>query len=126
MPGKFSSDQAESRWLRSFFERAKRGTLRFAWEPRGEWATELVRALCKELDLIHVVDPFQGTPADVGRQRYYRLHGISGPRHKFTDDQLRQVMRWTKGQRSVFCFFNNVSMAADAVRLRAERALSSA
>src|SRR5882672_431040 len=49
--------------LKRFFERAKRGKLLFGWEPRGEWDAELVASLCKELDLIHVVDPFQSQPA---------------------------------------------------------------
>ncbi len=45
--------------LRRFFERAKRGKFYMGWEPRGEWDGELIASLCRELDLIPVLDPFK-------------------------------------------------------------------
>jgi len=70
--------------LRHFFEHAKRGKFHMGWEPRGEWDGELITSLCKELDLIPVLDPFKTEPIPVGKVRYFRLHGVTGPRHRYT------------------------------------------
>ena len=49
--------------------------LRFAWEPRhSTWTRELITELCRELDLVHAVDPFEQESV-FGEPRYYRLHG---------------------------------------------------
>ena len=104
--------------LKRFFERAKRGNFFLGWEPRGEWPAELVAKLCRELDLIHVVDPFQNPPACPGKIRYYRLHGITGHRHHFTQAELQQLKQWSTGRPPTYCLFNNASMAADAQQFR--------
>ena len=102
--------------LKTFFERAKRGKFHMAWEPRGEWDPELVASLCKELDLLHVVDPFKSPPACRGKLQYFRLHGITNTRHRFTDEELHRLKEFCAGKTPSYCLFNNVAMAADAQR----------
>lgn len=104
--------------LRRFFERAKRGRFFMGWEPRGEWPAELIAKLCRELDLIHVVDPFQRLPACPGKIRYYRLHGVTGARHRFSAAELQRLREFAAGRPPTYCLFNNVSRAADAQRLQ--------
>src|ERR687889_736397 len=45
--------------MRAFFRKAERGSAKFCWEPRGDWPRALVKELCDELELWHVVDPFK-------------------------------------------------------------------
>jgi len=117
-PPSFRPTAENLRQLRAFFERAKRGPWHMGWEPRGEWPAELVAGLCRELDLLHVVDPLQNPPALTGKVRYYRLHGVTGPRHRYTDAELQQLKQFCAGPPATFCFFNNRSMATDAQRLQ--------
>jgi uncharacterized protein YecE (DUF72 family) len=102
--------------LRKFFERAKRGRFQMGWEPRGEWDAELVAELCAELDLIHVVDPFQTRLARPGKTQYFRLHGIGGARHRYTDEELQRLRGFCAEGKKTYCMFNNIAMAADAQR----------
>ena len=77
--------------MRRLFERIERPAARLLWEPRGPaWVREreLAVALCRELDLVHVVDPFV-TPPDPDMPVYWRLHGITGARHSYTEAELR-------------------------------------
>jgi uncharacterized protein YecE (DUF72 family) len=101
--------------LRRFFERAKRGKFLMGWEPRGAWELELVGKLCDELDLVHVVDPFQTTSTGQSKLRYFRLHGIGGHGHRFSNEELHRLRQICIAQRTtVYCLFNNVSTAANA------------
>jgi len=59
-PASFTPTLEHIAHLRTFFERVERAGLLFAWEPRGNWPEETVAALCRDLDLIHCVDPFAG------------------------------------------------------------------
>ena len=100
--------------LKEFFVKAKRGKLHFAWEPRGDWEPGLIGSLCRELDLIHVVDPLVAEPAVTGPIRYYRLHA----RRRYTAPELTELKRLCAGRTPVYCFFNNVPMAGDARRFK--------
>jgi len=103
--------------LRVFFERAKRGKFLMGWEPRGEWDAELLADLCAELDLVHVVDPLKAAPATRGPIRYYRLHGLTGYRHRYNSEDLARLQTLCNADRLLtYCLFNNISMAADAQR----------
>lgn len=115
-PASFRETPAHIAALKKFFEKAKRGKLLMGWEPRGEWDPALVASLCRELDLIHVVDPFRLQPATPGKIRYYRLHGITGTRHKFTNDELQRLREICAGRTPCYCLFNNVAMTDDARR----------
>ncbi|MGQ9500800.1 MAG: DUF72 domain-containing protein [Anaerolineae bacterium] len=114
-PARFTPTPEHVSNLRAFFQRAERDHLLLAWEPRGDWPDELVYSLCRELELIHCVDPFQhrslyGTPA------YFRLHGRTGYRYQYTDEDLHQLHRWCIEYESAYCLFNNVTMWEDALR----------
>jgi uncharacterized protein YecE (DUF72 family) len=115
-PASFRQTDGNIARLKQFFERAKRGKFLMGWEPRGEWDAEVVATLCKELDLIHVVDPFKSPPAARGKVQYFRLHGITGTRHRYSDTELRRLKQFCTGKAPTFCLFNNVAMATDAKR----------
>jgi uncharacterized protein YecE (DUF72 family) len=106
--------------MRRFFGWADRGRHRFGWEPRGEaWTPDLVGSLCRELDLVHVVDPFHAESTH-GSPRYFRLHGeITEKRinyhYRYTDEQLE----WLKGRcgaAETYCLFNNVPVCDETRR----------
>ena len=104
--------------LRRFFSSIDRTGWRAAWEPRGSWPTDTARGLCRELDLIHVVDPLKETPLH-GAIRYYRLHGVIGYRYVHTDQDLQRLRAACDGELPTYCLFNNLFMAEDAVRFQA-------
>ena len=118
-PASFRQTDANIARLKQFFGHAKRGKFLMGWEPRGEWDPAVIADLCKELDLIHVVDPFKSTPAARGEFQYFRLHGISGTRHRFSDAELQRVKQFCTGKTRTYCLFNNVAMATDAKRFAA-------
>ncbi|GIW90297.1 MAG: hypothetical protein KatS3mg109_0729 [Pirellulaceae bacterium] len=120
-PAQFTPTAEHLKNLRSFFRWADRDGLSFGFEPRGEaWHDELVREVCRECDLLHVVDPFERQSV-WGAVRYYRLHGNgnvnppAGYRHRYSDQELRQLVAWCDTA-DCYCLFNNVSMAEDALR----------
>ena len=102
--------------LHRFFGHAKRGKFHMGWEPRGAWDAELIASLCKELDLIPVLDPLKSPPIPVGKIRYFRLHGITGPQHRFTNEELHRLREICAGKTPTYCLFNNTSMTDDAQR----------
>jgi uncharacterized protein YecE (DUF72 family) len=115
-PSGFRQTKENIAGLRRFFERAKRGKFLFGWEPRGPWEPATISALCRELDLVHVVDPLVATPLSTGNLRYFRMHGIGGRSHRYTDEELRKLQNACRGSSSAYCFFNNIGMARDAQR----------
>lgn len=115
-PASFRPNKQNVANLRLFFERAKRGKFHMGWEPRGAWPEDLVAQLCRELDLVHVTDPLQALPVTERPIRYYRLHGLGGRQHRYTDEELHRLKPICGGRAPAYCLFNNVSMAADAQR----------
>lgn len=101
--------------MRDFFGQISREGLQFAWEPRGKWPKELVHQLCEELDLIHCVDPFKDRPL-FGNFQYFRLHGITGYKYLYTDEDLDQLKKWV-GEMPTYLLFNNNWMKENALRL---------
>lgn len=120
-PKRFRPTEENVANMRKFFRWAKRGGLKIGWEPRGsEWPRTTIKELCRELKLIHVVDPFHvkrcyGTPA------YYRLHGRVTERgridykYRYTNTELRKLAEMCTA-RTTYCLFNNDSMGDDAQR----------
>ncbi len=103
--------------LRAFFKAVGRDArgLVLGWEPRGAWPRELIAALCKDLGLLYIVDPFQHPPLP-DRMRYFRLHGRTGYRYRYTDRDLHALHGLCQG--TTYCLFNNMSMADDAHRFQ--------
>lgn len=123
-PASFRPDPENVRRLRGFFERIARPPLRLLWEPRGDaWLAErdLALAICRELDLVYVIDPFVTEPSR-GAAVYWRLHGIDGVRHSYTDAELFRLHRMLEGadpNGAAYVLFNNLPRIGDARRFAA-------
>ncbi len=117
-PPRFTPTPEHIANLRTFFSSIDRTGWRAAWEPRGTWTTDMIRGLCRELDLIHVVDPLKETPLH-GAIHYFRLHGLTGYRYVHTDQDLQRLRAACPPDLRIYCMFNNIFMAEDAVRFQA-------
>lgn len=113
-PASFRPTEENVANMRDFFGQIPREGLQFAWEPRGKWPKELIRQLCEELELIHCVDPFKDKPL-FGNFQYFRLHGITGYKYHYTDEDLEQLKKWV-AKRPSYLLFNNNWMKEDALR----------
>jgi uncharacterized protein YecE (DUF72 family) len=123
-PASFTPTDRHVEDLRGFFGRIDRHGLTLAWEPRGPWPQDTVAVLCRDLGLVHCVDPFVGPPATAGPVAYFRLHGVTGYRYRFTERDLQTLLdrcaeARAAGSRPVFALFNNLSMLEDARRFLA-------
>ncbi len=116
-PSRFSPTPEHLGNLRKFFESADRTGFVMGWEPRGEWPPDLVQGLCKELDLVHVVDPLKQLPESEGL-RYFRLHGVTGYRYLHTDEELQALSRHCATGLPTYVLFNNQFMGEDALRFQ--------
>jgi len=116
-PPRFTPTPTHVENLRNFFRIIDRKDFVAAWEPRGEWPPEMVRKLCSELDLVHVVDPLKQLPQSDGL-RYFRLHGMTGYRYLHTDQDLQAVAEQCIGGLPTYVLFNNQFMGEDALRLQ--------
>ena len=106
--------------LRAFFQRNRPPQgVRWLWEPRGPaWTAEapLARALCAELGLGYVVDPFVNAPPRNDECPYLRLHGITGARHVYSDTELARLAATIPPK--AYVMFNNIPRVADARRFQ--------
>lgn len=119
-PASFRPTDENVENLRGFFrEIGPTEGLRHLWEPRGDWEGSLVRNLCRELGLVHVVDPFRSARVWPEDFAYLRLHGVTGARHAHTDAQLRQVMDALPPGGTSYVLFNNLPRFGDAKRFLA-------
>ncbi len=116
-PASFAPTATHIRNLTTFFERAERGGLAFAWEPRGEWSDTEVKTVCRRLDLIHCVDPIQRRPV-WGEPGYFRLHGRGGYHYTYSEAELKELGALVKPFRESYVLFNNTGMFDDARRFR--------
>jgi uncharacterized protein YecE (DUF72 family) len=115
-PRSFRPTQENVARMRAFLGAVER-PVRVLWEPRGPWPPELIAELCAELDLVHVVDPFVGETV-TPEQTYYRLHGVTGPRHVYTDDELRRLAGMLPASGTAYVLFNNIPRVVDSERFR--------
>jgi uncharacterized protein YecE (DUF72 family) len=118
-PASFRATDANIAALRHFFENIDRPQgVRLLWEPRGPWRDDLLVGLCRDLGLIHAVDPFlrsSVTPSLL----YWRLHGNRSHRANYTDEELAQVHQWLpRDGRDVYVLFNNIPRVQDITRFR--------
>jgi uncharacterized protein YecE (DUF72 family) len=122
-PASFRPEPDNVRRMRSFFERFERPSARLLWEPRGpKWVEqrELAMALCRDLGLVYVVDPFVTMP-DLDAPVYWRLHGIGNARHSYTDaelQQLRCMLAEVEASGPAYVMFNNLPRVGDAKRFK--------
>src|SRR5918993_372102 len=120
-PASFAPDRENVERMRHFFERITRPAARLLWEPRGRrWVAErsLALSLCRDLDLVHVVDPFVTAP-DPAQPVYWRLHGAAGPRSSYSHAQLQQLREMLSAVGSPaprYVLFNNMPRVGDAKR----------
>ncbi len=116
-PPRFTPTPTHVENLRKFFTTIDRTGFAAAWEPRGDWPPDLIRGLCEEVDLIHVVDPLKQLPQSEGL-RYFRLHGVTGYRYLHTDQDLQAVVEQCARGVPTYVLFNNLFMGEDALRLQ--------
>jgi len=114
-PASFRPTEENVENLQNFFSNIKRGKLNFCWEPRGAWPDNLVKELCEELNLWHVVDPLVKRTV-TPKNCYFRLHGIGGWRYKYEEGELEELASLLPAKRLSYVFFNNNEMTDDAVR----------
>ena len=114
-PASFTPTAEHITSLKRFFEKAKRGKLLFGWEPRGAWTPDQIATLCRELELVHVVDPFKSAPTPAKLQ-YFRLHGLTGAAHRYSDEELTRLRDFCRSAPLSYCFFNTTGMIRDAAR----------
>jgi uncharacterized protein YecE (DUF72 family) len=112
-PPSFRPEEEAIKNLKTFFSTIERGNFLFGWEPRG-WPHELVKSLCEELELIHVVDPFKEEA--FGAIVYWRLHGKDGYRYRYCDEELKGLFDKIKPSSIYYVMFNNTNMFEDAQR----------
>ncbi len=113
-PASFRPLEQNVKNMRVFFSKIDRAGFTFAWEPRGAWPDDLVMMLCKELDLIHCVDPFRNESLS-GDFDYFRLHGVTGYDYAYTDKDLEILQKEIRGK-PTYVMFNNNTMKEDALR----------
>lgn len=119
-PKSFLPSRENLRNLGTFFQEIRSRRWSFAWEPRGEdWSPDLVRTLCAENDLVHCVDPFQSEPV-YGKLLYWRLHGKTGYRYRYTEEDLTELQKKLQLHETVherrYIMFNNIYSKDDALR----------
>jgi len=117
-PASFEPTKPNLKALEKFFSKADRAGLNFCWEPRGSaWTNEIVKSLCRDLDLWHVVDPF--ARATVTPEKcYFRLHGRVRWRYTYEEDELEELAEMIPADRLAYVFFNNITMIEDAAKFR--------
>ncbi len=102
--------------LNNFFRRPRPNHMRYLWEPRRKWPEALIKELCDDLDLIHVVNPFTDTPVTHGFY-YYRIHGRRG-KQEYSDSDLQELAEAVVPDEETYVLFNNVRMLQDAERFK--------
>jgi uncharacterized protein YecE (DUF72 family) len=102
--------------MRAFFaEIGRMKNVDYLWEPRGAWPDDVVLDLCRELRLVHAVDPFV-RPSLTPELLYWRLHGNGTHYASYTDEELKQLRAWLPRDANGYVLFNNIPRVGDAKR----------
>ena len=127
-PSSFGCTKENRDNMAKFFSKIDRGSLSIAWEPRGDWNEnpEEIRAICKELNLIHVVDLMRREPLSDLNPAYLRLHGLNKKEYdynyNYSAEELKELARKLielgKNHETIYCLFNNLYMHENAGKLR--------
>lgn len=104
--------------LKEFFKKVNRQNYIFVWEPRGEWKEREIKEICKELNLVHCVDPLK-EKSTYGEINYFRLHGLPGYNlyYRYKEKDLKKLKK-TCDRKINYVMFNNLSMLQDAKRFQ--------
>ena len=124
-PGSFRPDKLGD--AEKFFKAVNREGLVLAWETRGpEWEKpevyERLGKILSSLDVVHVTDPFRVLPAYTSSIAYFRLHGLGKELYyyQYSDMELQKLWDIVKpledDGKTVYVFFNNLSMFEDGLR----------
>ena len=119
-PASFRATDENVAAMRRFLISIERPSgVRLLWEPRGPWPDELVLSLCRDLGLVHAVDPFI-RPSLTPELLYWRLHGNKSHYANYTDDELRQIIAWLPddSDTDAYVMFNNIPRVKDVKRFR--------
>lgn len=117
-PASFRPTDENVAAMRKFLRTVERPNgVRLLWEPRGKWPDDLTIELCRDLNLIHAVDPFV-RPSVTPELLYWRLHGNKTHYANYTDDELRQIIGWLPDDPAIeaYVLFNNIPRVADIRR----------
>ncbi len=78
-----------------------------------------MHALCTELEIVHVVDPF-GNRTTTPELTYWRLHGLGDHRRPYTDDELQRLLTMIDpSARTAYVMFNEIPRIGDSRRFLA-------
>ncbi len=117
-PAKFKQTEENIENMRKFFGSIKSKKMNFVWEPRGNtWEPDVIKEICDELGLWHVVDPFKAITTTPDRC-YFRLHGIDGWRYKYEEGELEELVSLLPKRKLSYVVFNNREMFEDALRFK--------
>ena len=119
-PASFRATDENVAAMHAFFGAIERPAgVRFMWEPRGPWPDEIVSGVCRDLGLIHAVDPFV-RPSLTPELLYWRLHGNRTHYDRYTDEELRQIHDWVPRDPGIdtYVLFNNIPRVKDIARFR--------
>lgn len=111
-PASFEESRQNIDNMITFFQLVGRSEFLFAWEPRGKWSDQIIKDLCRQLGLIHCVDPSVRMPL-YGQPWYLRLHGVPRYRHRYSEEELIQLKSLIQDRES-YVLFNNINMYHDA------------
>lgn len=100
----------------SFFRKIERTDLILCWEERSNFKELRIKKICRDLDLVHTVDPFKKTPLSE-KLLYFRLHGRGGYRYRYTKKDLEYLKTLVEGKKG-YVLFNNVYMWEDALNFQ--------
>jgi uncharacterized protein YecE (DUF72 family) len=116
MSASFRAEPENVANMRKFFAAVERPNgIRFLWEPRGPWPDSVIAEICRDLDLTHVVDPFD-RDAIPQALTYWRLHGVGNHYHVYTEDELRALIAKLPRGGDAYVMFNNIPRVRDAER----------
>ena len=116
-PASFYPSDEHIQNLKEFFKKIDRRSFTLIWEPRGGWEREEVERLCRELNLIACLHPFEGKPPK-GDLLYLRLHGEKGYRSTYSEEEMKKLIHLGRGYAQAYLMFNNVTLYEDALSLK--------
>jgi uncharacterized protein YecE (DUF72 family) len=122
-PASFRPEPENLDNMRRFFNAVERlENVTYLWEPRGPWPDDVVEGICRELRLIHAVDPFVNASV-TPELLYWRLHGLGSHYASYTDDELRALAAKLPNDADAYVLFNNIPRVGDVKRFRVIKGL---